>query len=68
MHLPVSDRITADAAASLMASHGDYAGQEAASRADFSRNQGNITLFCRWRQVERLIVALSSRHSQGTIH
>lgn len=68
MQFPVSDRATADAAASLMASHGALAGQEAAARADVSRNRGNITLFCRWRQVERLIVALSSRHSPGTIH
>jgi hypothetical protein len=68
MNLPIADRITADSAASLMASFGDDAGREAAARADISRDRGNVVLFCRWRQVERLIVALSSHHVQGTVH
>ncbi len=68
MILPVADRITADSAAALMASFGDDARREAANRADISRDRGNVVLFCRWRQVERLIVALSSHHVQGTIH
>ena len=68
MILPVSDRPTADAATTLMASLGESAGREAAMRADNSRDVGNVILFCRWRQVERLIVALSSCHIQGTVH
>jgi hypothetical protein len=68
MILPIADRITADSAASLMASFGEDAGREAAARADLSRDRGNVVLFCRWRQVERLIVMLSSHHVQGTIH
>lgn len=68
MSLPVADRITADHAATLMASFGDDAGREAAARADVSRDRGNIILFCRWRQVERLIVMLSSHHVNGTVH
>jgi hypothetical protein len=68
MILPVADRITADSAAALMASFGDDAQREAAIRADISRDRGNVVLFCRWRQVERLILILSSHHVQGTIH
>ena len=68
MILPVSDRMTADAATNLMASFGESAGREAAMRADTSRDRGNIVLFCRWRQVERLILLLSTDHVQGTIH
>jgi hypothetical protein len=68
MILPVADRITADSATSLIASHGEDARREAAARADISRDRGNVILFCRWRQVERLIVALSTHHAQGTIH
>jgi hypothetical protein len=68
MFLPIADRITAESAASLMASFGEEAGREAAARADISRDRGNVILFCRWRQVERLIVALSSHHVQGTVH
>ncbi|MEK6638521.1 MAG: hypothetical protein AABY88_10610 [Pseudomonadota bacterium] len=68
MFQPVADRITADCATSLIASFGEDAGREAAMRADVSRDRGNIVLFCRWRQVERLIVVLSSHDVQGTIH
>jgi len=68
MILHVADRITADSAAALISSFGEDAGREAAARADISRDRGNVVLFCRWRQVERLIVTLSSHHIQGTIH
>jgi hypothetical protein len=68
MILHVADRITADSAAALIASFGEDAGREAAARADISRDRGNIILFCRWRQVERLIVTLASHQVQGTIH
>lgn len=68
MILTVADRITADSAAALIASFGEDAGREAAARADISRDRGNVVLFCRWRQVERLIVTLSSNQIQGTIH
>ena len=68
MILHVADRITADSAAALIASFGEDAGREAAARADVSRDRGNVVLFCRWRQVERLIVTLSSHQVQGTIH
>lgn len=68
MTLPVSDRVTVEAATGLMASFGERAGREAAERADSSRDKGNVILFCRWRQVERLIILLSTNHVQGSIH
>ena len=68
MSFPVTDRATAEAAASLIASHGDVAALEAAERAEQSRDRGNLVNFCRWRQIERVVLALSSRRIQGTIH
>lgn len=52
----------------LIAEFGDDAGFEAASRAETSRNRGNISHFARWRQIERLIVLLGSDEAVGTIH
>ena len=64
----IADRKTLDAATALMTTFGNFAGSEAALRADRSRNRGNAILFCHWRQVERLIVALSVEQVIGTIH
>ena len=47
---------------------GDDAGFEAASRADRSRSVGNHLHFCRWRQIERLIVLMSVGRAVGTVH
>lgn len=55
-------------AAELMAMFGDGASGEAAARADRSRDIGNHIHFCRWRQIERLIVLLSATHAVGTVH
>lgn len=68
MHLPIADRVTADAATALITSHGARAGGEAALRADQSRDRGNVVLYCRWRQVERLVVLLSTATVHGTVH
>ena len=56
------------AAAELIDRFGDDAGFEAAARADHSRNLGNAIGFCRWRQIERLIVLLATTSSFGTVH
>ena len=64
----VADRDTVDGAAELIALFGDAAGTEAAARADRSRDVGNVIHFCRWRQIERLIVLLSIEGPFGTIH
>lgn len=57
-----------NAAEALIAEFGKEAGLEAAERAEASRNVGNHIQFCRWRQIERLIILLSIETSLGTIH
>jgi len=52
----------------LIAQFGDDAGFEAAARADKSRDLGNHLHFCKWRQIERLILLLSVERPVGTIH
>jgi hypothetical protein len=68
MHLYLADRSSVDAAQELMAIFGDDAGFEAAARADKSRDLGNHVNFCRWRQIERLIVLMSQGRAVGTVH
>jgi len=69
MQMPfVADRQSVAEANALIASHGDDAGFEAAARADASRDRGNVVMFCRWRQIERLIVLLGEMEARGTIH
>jgi hypothetical protein len=64
----VADRGAVTDAYELMARFGEDAGAEAATRADASRNRGNASAFCRWRQIERMIVALGNPHVNGTRH
>lgn len=69
MHLPIlADRRSYDDAAALIKTFGEMAGQEAAIRADRSRDLGNHIHFCRWRQIERMIVLLSMPGAVGTVH
>ncbi len=55
-------------ATTLMDTFGPTAGVEAAERAIKSRNVGNHLHYCRWRQIERLIIMLSTHTTLGTIH
>lgn len=55
-------------AAELIRSFGEDAGSEAAARADRSRDLGNHVHFCRWRQIERLVVLMSIPRAVGTVH
>ena len=68
-HLPyLADvREVADAA-ELIRAFGEDAGSEAAARADRSRDLGNHVHFCRWRQIERLVLLLSIPRAVGTVH
>ena len=68
-HLPylADTREVADAA-ELIRAFGEEAGSEAAARADRSRDLGNHVHFCRWRQIERLVVLMSIPRAVGTIH
>ena len=68
MQLFLADRSSVDAAQELIATFGDDAGFEAAARADQSRDKGNHIHFCRWRQIERLIVLMSVERAVGTVH
>ena len=68
MHIYVADRSSVDTAQEFIATFGDDAGFEAAARADKSRDLGNHVHFCRWRQIERLIVLLSVDSAVGTVH
>jgi hypothetical protein len=52
----------------LIAHFGREAGIEASDRAEASRNLGNHLQYCRWRQIERLVIMLSLESSIGTIH
>ena len=56
------------AAETLINEFGKEAGLEAADRAESSRNIGNHIQFCRWRQIERLIIMLSVEVTLGTVH
>lgn len=69
MYLPlyVEPRDVAEAEV-LMGQFGKEAGIEAAERAEASRNIGNHLQFCRWRQIERLILMLSVETTLGTVH
>lgn len=64
----VADRQSVVEADALIAAFGDDAGFEAAARADASRERGNVVMFCRWRQIERLIILLSVPEATGTVH
>ena len=64
----ITGRAALQDAAALIDSYGDDAGFEAASRAEHSRDAGNVVRFCHWRQIERVIAALSCDQVRGTIH
>ena len=55
-------------AAELVERFGDQAALAAATRAQTSRDAGNVTGFCHWRQIERVIASLSCGEVRGTVH
>lgn len=64
----IHGRSTLADAADLLERYGDDAGLEAATRAERSRDAGNVVRFCHWRQIERVVATLSSAEILGTIH
>ena len=64
----ITGRAALDDAAMLIDRFGNHAGYEAASRAEHSRDAGNVMRFCHWRQIERVIATLTSDEVRGTIH
>ena len=68
MAYTISDRRVADAATALIGAHGVEAARQAALLADASRDCGNLHKFCHWRQVGRMIRALSHATGEATFH
>jgi hypothetical protein len=69
MDIPfIHGRLALSDAADLMDRYGDDAGFEAAVRAERSRDDGNVSRFCHWRQIERVIATLSSEEVRGAVH
>ena len=64
----IADARSVTDAADLIASFGQRAGDEAADRANRSRDIGNYVHFCHWRQIERLILVMSAPCALGTVH
>lgn len=64
----IHGRLALADASDLMERYGEDAAFEAATRAERSRDQGNVARFCHWRQIERVIATLASDEVQGTIH
>jgi len=64
----IAGRLAIAEASDLMNRFGDDAGLEAAARAERSRGDGNVLLFCHWRQIERVIATLSDEEVRGTVH
>ena len=67
-NLFIHGRLALSDAAELMERFGDDAGYEAAARAERSRDEGNVSRFCHWRQIERVIATLSSEEVRGLVH
>lgn len=55
-------------ATDLIERYGEHAGFEAAARAERSRDEGNVTRFCHWRHIQRVISTLRSDEVNGTVH
>ena len=64
----INGRLALSDASELIERFGDDAGLEAASRAESSREAGNVVRFCHWRQIERVIATLASEEIRGTVH
>jgi hypothetical protein len=64
----IHGRVALADATDLIERYGDEAAFEAAARADRSRDDGNVERFCHWRQIARVIAALTSDEALGTVH
>ena len=64
----IHSRVALADASELIERYGEEAGRQAAERASRSRLDGNVVRFCHWRQIERVIGALSSDEITDTVH
>lgn len=67
-HVHIPDAAAAREASDLIERFGDFAADEAASRACRSRELGNVIHYCRWRQIQRLIEMLGAAGPGATLH
>ena len=67
-HVHISSAGEARDASELIERFGDFAADEAASRACRSRELGNVIHYCRWRQIQRLIEVLGANTLGATVH
>jgi hypothetical protein len=69
MDIPfIHGRAALSDAAELMHRYGENAALEARTRAERSRDDGNVVRFCHWRQIQRVIASLSNEEVRGTVH
>jgi hypothetical protein len=64
----IAGRLALAEASELIDRFGEEAALEAATRAERSRDAGNVLHFCHWRQIERVIATLSCDEVLGTVH
>ena len=64
----VADRRSALDALRLIDDFGAAASEQAGDRARASRDGGNVVMFCRWRQIERLVEAMQPGDVASTRH
>ena len=64
----IHGRLALADATDLIERFGDDALLEAAALAERSRDDGNVMRFCHWRQIERVVAALSCDEAVGTVH
>ncbi len=64
----IAGRLALAEASELIDRFGEEAALEAATRAERSRDAGNVLHFCHWRQIERVIATLSCDEVRGTVH
>ena len=64
----IKDRASLADASDLLDRFGEDAAREAAALAAESREAGNVVRFCHWRQIQRVIAALSHTSAAGTVH
>lgn len=65
---PFVSAFDARTAEAMIDQHGPAAAEAAAIEAERARDRGNVAHFCRWRQIERLIVLLDCDPPTGTRH
>jgi hypothetical protein len=64
----IHGRLALTDASDLIERYGEDAAVEASIRAERSRDDGNVARFCHWRQIERVVLTLSSDEVRGTVH